>query len=272
LEPYLHYWREEAKKSGVPYFAFTLLREAISLQISFFNYYYIHPADPRFCRNPLKPNVKCGVNSKAKQKQARLERAKLRGQLLRLREQIKREGDQVPESVKTQFQEMEREFRTGQAKNHAQGIPDVSHEELEKAMLEVAYQNPQCLFLARGERTFGDEGEAPELRDRVPLTRKDCQETYMSLQRTMDWIGRTDTLDTETLPLLTHIMFGKPNLGKQVPKVNVSPTQGGYVKRSKITDATQKTLERVSQLDQELYHRAMQDYTLDQFVNETNYS
>ena len=34
--------------------------------------------------------------------------------------------------------------------NHANGIPNVSHKRLEEVLLQVAYQDPQCLFLARG--------------------------------------------------------------------------------------------------------------------------
>ena len=49
LEPYLHYWRELSKQSGVPFFAFTLLREPISLHVSFFNFYYIHVSQVCLC-------------------------------------------------------------------------------------------------------------------------------------------------------------------------------------------------------------------------------
>ena len=268
LEPYLHYWREQGKKTGTPFFSFTLLREAVSLQVSFFNFYYIHPGDPRFCINPLKPKVKCGQQSKAAMRFARRRERQQLETSMAIKDRLKA-GLEVPRSEKEALALAHAEGLLRKGGNHKNGIPGVSHKRLEEVLLQVAYENPQCLFLARGERTFGDDSEQKRLRDNQ-LRRIECQQAYLSMQRTMDWIGRTDTLSTETLPLLTQIMFGKAELGKHLPKVNASPQKGGYVKLSDIQPSTRKALERISQLDQELYHRTIQDYTIDQWVNRTN--
>jgi len=280
LEPYLHYWRQQSKVTEIPFFAFTLLREAVSMQVSFFNFYYIHPGDFRFCNNPLKPNLDC---SKARQNFDRQRRdpigrphpIQLHGKYKKIQERqdqgmeitgSQREILQYVESLGGIFGEQDRP-----KENHVNGIQNVSHERLEEVLLQVSYSNPQCLFLARGERAYGDDADQKMYRLHE-LRRTECQETYLSLQRTMDWIGRTDTLSTETLPLLTKIMFGKGELGKHMPKANTSPQQGGYVKLDKCSAATRKGLERISQLDQELYHRASQDFTMDQWGNFTDLS
>lgn len=302
LEPYLHFWRERANQTGVPFFAFTLIREAISMQVSFFNYYYIHPGDFRFCINPLKPNVKCGqklqkqqyaggdmrlLMSEAQPKvsasfQERLLRDgdwDARISLLRQKKEAylsrKRAGGGGGGGLFNAIGRLSREEgrlrdetagRLIPKMNHANGIPDVSHDRLEDVLLQVVYHDPQCLFLARGERTYGDEPFQKALREDQPLQRAECQLAYLSMQRTMDWIGRTDTLSSETLPLLTRILFGKPELGLHLPKANTSPLKGGYVKLSKLRPSTHKVLEKKSQLDQELYHRTGQDYTMDQWA------
>jgi len=51
LEPYLQAFRQQSKETGVPFFAFTLLRNALAEQVSFFNYYFLHPGDVRFCNH-----------------------------------------------------------------------------------------------------------------------------------------------------------------------------------------------------------------------------
>ncbi|CAB9515464.1 expressed unknown protein [Seminavis robusta] len=277
LEPYLQHWRQQSQKSGVPFFAFTLLREAISMHVSFFNYYYIHPGDPRFCKNPLKPQQKCSGSgygmSRRQDRHQRRDEAKAQYAKMRGMSDARMRGGDKAELEGLSYRDFMKSAYTDRRKtkmvNHADGIKGVSHEDMEKAMLQVAYDNPQCLFLARGERAFGDGTEEKLIRD-VELRRLECQQTYLSLQRTMDWIGRTDTLSTETLPMLTHIMFQRPELGKHLPKANVSPPSG-FVKLSQLQASTVKGLEKVSQFDQEIYYRIKEDYTMDQWVNKTDY-
>ena len=313
LEPYLHFWRERANQTGVPFFAFTLIREAISMQVSFFNYYYIHPGDFRFCINPLKPNLKCGQQEQ-KQQYAGGDMKSLLSAFLRGRrggralaeetqpkvsassqESLNRDWDEKIAWLRQKKEAYSARKREGGGEgglqngigrlprqdgrlrdeiirrktpkmNHANGIPNVSHDRLEEVLLQVVYRDPQCLFLARGERTYGDEPFQKASREDPPLQRAECQQTYLSMQRSMDWIGRTDTISSETLPLLTRIMFGKHELGLHLPKANTSPLKDGYVELSKLRSSTHKLLEKKSQLDQELYHRAGQDYAMDQWA------
>jgi hypothetical protein len=234
--------------------------------------FVLQPGDPRFCINPLKRDMKCGAVDPVANRIDRYRRRK-EAKALYDRTQVSRGGRDndmmeaftVRDYMKQRFKDVMRK-----SENHANGMPDVPHDKMEKVMLQVAYNNPQCLFLARGERTFGDNYEAKRLRD-MEMRRTECQAVYMSLQRTMDWIGRTDKLSNETLPLLTHIMFQQPHLGKRLPKANVSPTSG-FVKLSQIQLNTRKELERLSQFDQEIYHRVMDDYSLDQWDNTTDYA
>ena len=47
LAPQLRTWKEAAKKQGIPFFTFTLLRDTVDHAVSFFNYFHVF-GDPRF--------------------------------------------------------------------------------------------------------------------------------------------------------------------------------------------------------------------------------
>jgi hypothetical protein len=85
----------------------------------------------------------------------------------------------------------------------------------------------------------------------------------------MDWIGLTKTLSSETLPLLTKMIFGLPNMGKRVPTKNSSSNlKKRTVSLSEIQNSTRETLEHVSSYDQELYDKVLQDFKMDQWSND----
>lgn len=238
LEPYLHAWRQRSKETGVPFFAFTLLREAIAEQVSFFNFYYLHPGDTRFCNNSITTSTRCE-----------------RGYQRRIKEKYKiKDASDNNAGISV--------FVTPSAKNTSlssinKGI------DLEDAMVNSVYENPQCLFLARGERTFGND--AVDLRK--DLGRDECRQTFQCLRRTMDWIGRTENLSNETLPMLTTMMFGTPEVGRQFPKSNISPKTNDFVRLSQLKPRTRKALEAMSVWDHEMYQQTVRDYSVDLWVN-----
>jgi hypothetical protein len=289
LEPYLHAWRERAAEAQVPFFTFTLVRQPIDTQVSFFNYYYLHPGDERFCHNGLVTSTRCyreeeeGANNTKKKESKDDDRVFQEGTKFcsngkiistetdcsnanheKKKKKKKHKKHHDPDQIWEEFlqQQQRQEKAISRMLSLNEGV------DLEDAMVQLAYDNPQCLFLARGERTFGVKDKGA----RNGLTRQECQAAYSSLERSMDWIGRTETLSQETLPLLTTIMFQDPTLGQQLPRTNVSPqsrnsSSMGFLHVSAIQSSTRQALENKSQLDQyEIYQRAVQDYTLDQFV------
>ncbi|CAB9499274.1 expressed unknown protein [Seminavis robusta] len=227
LEPYLHAWRERAQETKVPFFTFTIMREALAEQVSFFNFYFIHPGDERFCKGTMTTSTRCNKRNAA-----------FLAPYLQL----------TPEQLE------ETHIRETTKKN--KGI------DLEDAMMKSIYDNPQCLFLARGERTFG--WNVTELRHGLTFT--ECESSYQSLRRTMDWIGRTDTLTNETLPLLTKMIFNDSTIGWNFKQHNKSPERGGFVSLSKIQPSTREFLVESSRLDDFLYRQVVQDYHMDQWV------
>jgi hypothetical protein len=230
LEPFLHAWRERALETKTPFFAFTILREAVSEQISFFNYFYIHPGDSRFCDNSITISDRCMRDA----------RPDFNNTLKDILNAKSTETDKIMSIVE---------------KNR--GI------DLEDAMMKSIYNNPQCLFLARGERTYGSD--ASHLRE--GLSEAECESAYKSLQRTMDWIGRTEKLTSETLPLLTQMMFNNPNVASFIKNTNKSPNRDGFLSLSKIKPSTLEFLKQSSQLDDKLYRHVIKDYRMDQWEN-----
>jgi len=83
----------------------------------------------------------------------------------------------------------------------------------------------------------------------------------------MDWIGRTETLSQETLPMLTTMMFGNADRGRKIQKSNASPQTQGFVQLANIASQTRRALEQLSQLDVELYNLTLQNYKIEQWSN-----
>jgi hypothetical protein len=229
LEPFIHAWRGRSNETKIPFFAFTLIREAVSEQISFFNFFFIHPGDSRFCNNSITISTRCMPSSSSDSNNTWI-------QILN----TKRETFQILSTV-----EMNR------------GI------DLEDAMVKSIYNNPQCLFLARGERTYG--ANASHLRE--DLNETECDTAYKSLQRTMDWIGRTENIRNETLPLLTKMMFNDSHVASFIKDANRSPKRYGFISLSQIKPSTLEFLKQSSQLDDQLYRHVVEDYRMNQWVN-----
>lgn len=251
LEPFLQTWRNQSKDLDVPFFAFTTLREAVSGQISFFNFYYIHPGDPRFCNNRLVTSTLC---QRAEIKRKR--KARQRGAA----------NVTIDEGGKLLFAGTP---DNGSLKNYSESELRVNRTllnigvDLERAIKQLAYENPQCLFLARGERTFG----VNHTDSRNNLQTSECQFAYQSLRRTMDWIGTTERLSQETMPLITTMIFKDPDLGRTLPRSNTSPQESGFLYLSRISSGTRRYLETISRLDDEMYRWALQDYNITKWKN-----
>uniref|UniRef100_A0A7R9WPE7 Sulfotransferase domain-containing protein n=1 Tax=Craspedostauros australis TaxID=1486917 RepID=A0A7R9WPE7_9STRA len=65
--------------------------------------------------------------------------------------------------------------------------------------LKFLLWNPQCQFLARGEYSL-------RKKEKQQPTVQECDDVYAGLLEMMDWIGTTDRMSTETLPLLAKIL------------------------------------------------------------------
>jgi hypothetical protein len=143
----------------------------------------------------------------------------------------------------------------------------------DEVFMEATIANPQCLFLARNEDAYTKTGQ--DLRE--TLQQEECLQAYEGIRRVMDWVGTTEGMRNETLPLLRDLLSTNPhtqglirNLDK---RANPSTVVNGTVKESDLSDNVKAYIERVTPWDQDLVNRAKIDYLYSSWVHErTNQS
>jgi len=185
-------WRKVAHMNKVPLFAFSILREPVSMSISYFNYYH-----------GIVQNVK--------------------------------RFDYLGETNVT-----------------------------EQVFVNYTHANPQCLFLARNEEAFTKTGK--DLRD--SLVQEDCRQAYEGLKSNMDWIGTTDRLRDETLPLLRELLSTNEHTQRLVHTLNKTANASGRdkkppIEQSKLSEKTIQYLKGLNKWDQELYDSVKRDFSYD---------
>jgi len=136
------------------------------------------------------------------------------------------------------------------------------------------HNNPQCLFLARSEQAY--QRNRPELRA-TNLTHGECQRSYSCLRGIMDWIGTTERLKNETIPLLTLLIDGHNTttisrsvdantlIAPDTTTVNTNnirhENQGPQLfGRYNMTKESSEYLKAMTVWDQELYANVKRDY------------
>ena len=147
----------------------------------------------------------------------------------------------------------------------------------EANFIRTMHKNPQCLFLTRSEQAY--QRNFPELRQNV--THHECDQAYQCLRRTMDWIGTTERLKNETLPLLHHLIDGDyyyhpptppppahPNSSRsRTPTTpqheNTGPKIFGF---QNMTEESSSYLKVMTEWDQEMYRSVLQDYDFRSFA------
>jgi hypothetical protein len=86
---------------------------------------------------------------------------------------------------------------------------------------------------------------------------EECFRTFPLLS-VFDWIGTTDLLSEETLPLLTHMLTGNATLGTLLPKINAaSPSK---LSRTSLTSETLQYLRNINSLDLRLYEYVQKNF------------
>jgi hypothetical protein len=86
------------------------------------------------------------------------------------------------------------------------------------------------------------------------------------LLQDMDWIGTTELMSEETLPLLTYMLSHNMSLANaDMPTFNVmAATKNATVvlKRSSLQPTTEEYIRSLSYLDQEMYDKVQRDFNL----------
>jgi hypothetical protein len=128
-------------------------------------------------------------------------------------------------------------------------------------MVQTNEANNQCLLMAR------DHWGIFYLKNRTAPTPQECDNVYDMLLQDMDWVGTTEMMSEETIPLLTFMLSHNITLAKTALQKNnvmaATKNETNVLRRSSLHSSTVDYIRSMSYLDQELYNRAQRDFPLE---------
>jgi hypothetical protein len=95
-----------------------------------------------------------------------------------------------------------------------------------------------------------------------------CQieKVYEALFQSLDWVGTTEKLQNETLPLLTMLILDNPEVGRKVEPFKVYSKSSSHQTGVSLSDLSEQSLshvERETSLDRGLYDEVRRTFTLE---------
>lgn len=134
-------------------------------------------------------------------------------------------------------------------KNRYSWNPFDLYEPTEANLRKSLIPNRQCLILAlAGDGTH---------KNTIPSS-NDCYAVKSMLINDLDWVGTTEHMQEETLPLLTHLLLHNASTGKSMPyfRPTVEPRRSLSLKNLSL--ATKEYILEHSGMDIELYHAVLE--------------
>ena len=124
----------------------------------------------------------------------------------------------------------------------------------EENFLRLSLSNPQCQFLAKGESSM----RAQKIKD-IVVQPETCEQVYDTIRESLDWVGTTERLSNESLPLLSALL--------QLPS-NFTFSNHRITKKDAITTFRMQNLSSTAldsvllstTIDTMLYERALRDF------------
>ena len=132
----------------------------------------------------------------------------------------------------------------------------------EADFLRLSLDNPQCQFLASGERSM-------RLQKRLQrsVSVHTCLDlVYETLIDTMDWVGTTEKLSNQTLPLLARVLRLKPSFRFRNHRVTSKIQNQTLLDAGNLSSSSINAIHRMSYLDRELYHRIQEDFAMKMWI------
>lgn len=127
----------------------------------------------------------------------------------------------------------------------------------EDNLLESMVPNHQCQFLARMHNKLENQA--------VPVSRSECESAYSLLRADADWIGTTEMMHGTTLPLLSYMFSGTVAEGINLAIHNKH--RGKQLVTKSLSADAHRRIRNASTLDQYLYDSAIQDFSINMWVN-----
>ena len=121
--------------------------------------------------------------------------------------------------------------------------------------------NRQCFFLRHASAV---NGMKHHVYDDCPATTQGCKEVYDSMTENLDWVGITENLSQDTMPMLSFILTGSTDLAETIsPQNKASEENLEYT----LTDVNHEKARRYLKEDQKIYENVVQDFPSSMWQN-----
>jgi hypothetical protein len=129
-------------------------------------------------------------------------------------------------------------------------------------LVQTTEANNQCLLMAR------DHWGIFMQKNRTAPSRQECDTVYDLLLQDMDWVGTTEQMSDETIPLLTYMLtrnmtLAQTPIGRTFNVMSATKNESSVVHLSSLHPTTVDYIRSMSYLDQENYNRAQRDFPLE---------
>mmetsp|Transcript_16255 Transcript_16255/g.37436 ORF Transcript_16255/g.37436 Transcript_16255/m.37436 type:complete len:416 (+) Transcript_16255:135-1382(+) len=124
--------------------------------------------------------------------------------------------------------------------------------------------DPQSIFAAPKYLVWNKDKVTKE---QVAISRKPCDidGVHDTFFHSMDWVGTTEMLSNETLPLLTQLVLGDPSVGRKNPPFKVfdnNPSGNVGMKSHNLSDKAMSIILDETELDRSLYADVARSFKL----------
>jgi hypothetical protein len=131
----------------------------------------------------------------------------------------------------------------------------------EENFLRLSLYNPQCQFLFKGE---------PSLRAQKPtqtvITFEECYRVQNRMLQIFDWIGSTETLSTETIPLLSRLVGISNNFTWENHRISSDVRDVEYFWLENVSSSALEIINDISTMDIELYRIVTNRYRYEEMI------
>lgn len=142
----------------------------------------------------------------------------------------------------------------------------------ESDFMRLSLPDPQCLFFARGEMSTRKKFEHL----RANFYPAECRTLYHNqILDTVDWVGTTENMSNETLPILSYMLTGinkKQKKGQEVIDMKVNSikqtnhAEADYIHVDRLSNEAIQYIRNITMGDMEWYKKIQHDYNYDNVV------
>lgn len=124
----------------------------------------------------------------------------------------------------------------------------------EENFLRLSLSNPQCQFLANGEASM----RAQKIKD-VVVQPETCERVYETLLESFDWVGTTERLSNESLPLLSQLLQLPSNFTFSNHRITKKEAIATFEMQN-LSSTALDSLHLSTTIDTMLYERALRNF------------